>query len=131
MHKSRLGAVIIDCRTDDLSDAVAFWSEALGLEPVYFDEAPDYVGLIHPGDEVSVLLQRVDHDSRVHLDVETDDQPAEVARLEKLGAKKVAEIKRWVVMEAPSGHRFCVVDPQRRDFARNANSWGEAEEGKA
>ncbi len=44
-------------------------------------------------------------------------------RLEALGAKRVADIKRWVVMEAPSGHRFCVVNPQRRDFAANANRW--------
>jgi hypothetical protein len=29
-------------------------------------------------------------------------------------------------MEAPSGHRFCVVNPQRRDFADNANIWEDA-----
>jgi catechol 2,3-dioxygenase-like lactoylglutathione lyase family enzyme len=122
-HKSRLAALVIDCRCDDLSEHVAFWSGALGYEPVYFDEEPDYVGLGVPGDEVTVILQRVDHDSRVHLDIETDDQEAEVKRLEALGAKRVADIKRWVVMEAPSGHRFCVVNPQRRDFASNANRW--------
>ena len=122
-HKSRLAALVIDCHCDDLADHVRFWSEALGYEPVYFDEAPDYVGLGVPGDDVTVLLQRVDHDSRVHLDIETDDQDAEVKRLEELGARRVAAIKRWVVMEAPSGHRFCVVNPQRRDFADNANSW--------
>ncbi len=122
-HKSRLAALVIDCRCDDLSDHVAFWSGALGYEPVYFDEEPDYVGLGVPGDEVTVILQRVGHDSRVHLDIETDDQEAEVKRLEALGAKRVADIKRWVVMEAPSGHRFCVVNPQRRDFAANANRW--------
>ncbi len=57
-------------------------------------------------------MQRVDHPSRVHLDIETDDIAAEVARLE-----------RWTVMEAPSGQRFCVVNPQRPDFAEGANSW--------
>ena len=30
MHKSRLGALIIDCKTDDLGAAARFWSEALG-----------------------------------------------------------------------------------------------------
>jgi len=25
MHKSRLGVVVIDCRTDDLAGAAAFW----------------------------------------------------------------------------------------------------------
>lgn len=125
-HKSRLGSMVIDCRSDDLTDHVRFWSEALGYEPTYFDEAPDYVGLAVPGDEISVLLQKVGHDSRVHLDIETDDQNAEVSRLEKIGAKRIASIKRWVVMEAPSGHRFCVVNPQRRDFAENANVWKDA-----
>ena len=124
-HKSRLGAMVIDCRCDDLGDHVRFWSGALGLEPVYFEDDPDYVGLRVPGDELSIILQRVDHDSRVHLDIETDNQAAEVARLEKLGAKQVAAIKRWIVMEAPSGHRFCVVNPQRRAFAGNANQWND------
>ena len=124
-HKSRLGVIVIDCQCDDLSDHVAFWSNALGLEPVDDDSDPKYVGLAVPGDDVSVILQQVEHDSRVHIDIETDDQDAEVMRLEKLGAKRIAAIKRWVVMEAPSGHRFCIVNPLRREFSRNANHWTE------
>ena len=125
-HKSRLGAVVIDCQCENLDEHVRFWSQALGYEPTYFDEEPDYVGLGVPGDEVTILLQRVKHDSRVHLDIEADDRDAEVSRLEGLGAKRVAAVKRWVVMEAPSGHRFCVVNPQRREFADNANLWKDA-----
>ena len=68
-------------------------------------------------------MQRVDHPSRVHLDIETDDIAAEVARLEGLGATTIARLERWTVMEAPSGQRFCVVNPQRPDFAEGANSW--------
>ncbi|MDH3451254.1 MAG: VOC family protein, partial [Gammaproteobacteria bacterium] len=30
MHRSRLGGIIIDCETDDLDAATAFWSQALG-----------------------------------------------------------------------------------------------------
>ena len=45
-HKSRLAALVIDCRCDDLSAHVTFWSRALGYEPVYFDEHPDYVGFV-------------------------------------------------------------------------------------
>ena len=70
-----------------------------------------------------VLVQAVDHESRVHLDIETDNQPAEIARLEALGARVVAPVKTWVVMEAPTGHRFCVVNPQSDDFAERATSW--------
>ena len=55
-----------------------------------------------PPDEPIVELQRVDHESRVHLDIETDDIPAEVGRLEKLGATVVDRLERWVVMKAPT-----------------------------
>jgi len=121
MHKSRLGALVIDCRTEDLTEATAFWTGALG-----YDVAPDqsddrYVILVGPGGEVKLILQKVEHDSRVHLDIETDDIEAEVERLVGLGAAIVSRIKGWVVLEAPSGHRFCVVRPQRPDFAANAN----------
>ncbi len=79
-----------------------------------------------PPDEPIVELQRVEHDSRVHLDIETDDIPAEVARLEKLGATVVARPERWVVMQAPSGQRFCVVRVQRPGFPKNANRWDQS-----
>lgn len=35
--------------------------------------------------------------------------PAAVARLTKLGATLVERLERWVVMQAPTGQRFCVV----------------------
>jgi len=57
----------------------------------------------------------------VHLDIEADDIDAEAARLEKLGAKKVAFVKRWWVMEAPTGQRFCVVrmkEPEKRSVPK-------------
>jgi hypothetical protein len=76
-----------------------------------------------PPDEPIVQIQRVDHESRVHIDIETDDIPAEVARLEKLGAKVVDRLERWVVMQAPTGQRFCVVRVQRPGFPKNANRW--------
>ena len=123
MHKSRLGVLVIDCKTDDTGDAAAFWSAALGY-PIS-DHQPDdrYVALESPEGELRALVQRVDHDSRIHLDVETDDNEAEARRLEALGAKRIAEIKGWIVMEAPSGHRFCLVGPQRSDFKERARSW--------
>jgi hypothetical protein len=58
-------------------------------------------------------VQQVGHDSRVHLDIESDDIEAEVRRLESLGAKRVEFVHTWCVMEAPTGQRFCVVRPQR------------------
>lgn len=121
MHKSRLGALVIDCKTQDLAKATAFWTNALGYDVAPKPADDKYVELVGPGGEVKIILQKVDHDSRVHLDIESDDIEAEVKRLEGLGASIVARIKGWVVLEAPSGHRFCVVKPQRPDFPVNAN----------
>jgi hypothetical protein len=59
----------------------------------------------------------------VHLDIETDDIEAEVARLEKLGAKRIQTVKSWVVMEAPTGQRFCVVRASTPHFERYASTW--------
>lgn len=123
MHRSRLGALVIDCRTDDLTEAARFWSTALGYHVAPDQSDKRYVSLAGPDGEVAVLLQKVDHDSRVHIDIETDDRPAEVARLEALGARRVADVKSWTVLEAPTGHRFCVIPPQRGDLDRNGNAW--------
>jgi hypothetical protein len=125
MHHSRLCAVLIDCRTPDLDGAVRFWAEALGrpADPKHPNSRGNYRMLATPPDEPVVEIQRVDHESRVHLDIETDDIAAEVARLTKLGAREVARLKRWVVMEAPTGQRFCVVRVQRPGFPKNAHQW--------
>ena len=125
MHSSRLCALLIDCNTDDVAEAARFWSEALGrdVDPDHPGTRGNYVMLETPPDEIIVQIQRVDHDSRAHLDIETDDIPAEVARLERLGARVVARPERWVVMEAPTGQRFCVVRVQRPDFPKNATRW--------
>jgi predicted enzyme related to lactoylglutathione lyase len=124
MHRSRLAAFVIDCRTDDLGPATEFWSAALGLAVRDGPEGtPAYAALKTGPDEPHVLLQQVEHESRIHLDIETDDVEAEVKRLEALGAKRVAQVKRWWVMEAPSGQRFCVVRPQRSDFPAGATEW--------
>ena len=125
MHKSRLGVVVIDCQAGDFERDIAFWSEALGFPAKRSDDPTDqnYVELEGHPEGVKVLLQQVEHPSRAHLDIETDDKEAEVARLEKLGAKRIAQVKNWWVMEAPSGHRFCVVNPQTNDFESKAKDW--------
>lgn len=124
MHKSRLAAAVIDCPTDDLDREARFWATALGRTGEETPIDPKYRDLKGPAGEMRVLIQAVDHPARVHLDMETDDIPAEVERLTALGAEVVGDCgKGWVVMQAPSGHRFCVVKPQRPDFEANANVW--------
>lgn len=124
-HHSRLCALIIDSQVDDLRPAADFWSQALGA-PIAQDgqlEQGMYAKLEFPADQPVVEVQKVDHESRVHLDIETDDVEAEVTRLEALGAKRLRNIRTFVVMQAPTGHRFCVVRAQRADFPRGANRW--------
>ncbi len=127
MHKSKLGCLVIDCKTDDLDGVTEFWSKALGDEIVRRDDlgSDTYRGLATDPSQPRILVQKVDHPSRVHLDIETDNIEMEVNRLIKLGARKVEEIHDWCVMEAPSGHRFCVVKSKRQDFDDNANIWSE------
>jgi hypothetical protein len=123
MHKSRLSTVILDCKDADLEAAGRFWSQALGRPLQASDEDLNYRVLEDRPGQPYVLLQRVDHPSRVHLDIESDDVEAEVARLEALGARRVEKIRTWWVMEAPTGQRFCVVRPQRGALGPDANVW--------
>jgi predicted enzyme related to lactoylglutathione lyase len=125
MHRSRLAGLIIDCETEDLDTAAAFWGKALGAPPksaANIEESP-YVELVMPEGEIDVEVQAVQHPSRVHIDIESDDIEAEAGRLEALGAKKIANIKRWCVMEAPTGQRFCIVPVISADFEEKANKW--------
>jgi hypothetical protein len=126
MHKSRLGQIIIDCGTGDIDAAAAFWGAALGAPTRRLKSPEDaaYRMIEGPPEEPRILLQSVDHPSRVHLDIETNDVEAEVRRLEALGARRIVQVRTWWVMEAPSGHRFCVLPPQRPDFdTAEANRW--------
>ena len=127
MHKSKLAGFIIDCQTDNLLSAADFWSAALGMKTRHLpaEEGESYVRLLDPSEQLHIEVQSVSHPSRVHLDIETDDIAAEVARLEKLGAKPVSYIKTWCVMEAPTGQRFCVVKKQTQEFDQCANVWPE------
>lgn len=125
MHRSRLAGFIIDCQTQDLEGAAAFWSAALGMRARALpgDEGDKYVRLDEGDRDLHLEVQRVEHPSRVHLDIESDDIEAEVRRLEALGAKRVRQVHTWWVMEAPTGQRFCVVRAQSKGFAAGANQW--------
>lgn len=124
MHHSRLSTFVIDCKVEDFDAAARFWSAALGraLAPVDPD-SPTYRELVAKPEEPMILIQQVEHESRIHLDIESDDLDAELERLEALGAKRIAYVKRWWVMEAPTGQRFCIVRPQRGPLEGRANVW--------
>lgn len=112
MHRSRLTGFIIDCKDAEPAAAARFWGEALGMKPLPA-EGERYVCLDASERDLVVEVQRVDHESRVHLDIESDDVDAEAARLEALGARRIEKVKTWWVMQAPTGQRFCIVRAKR------------------
>jgi catechol 2,3-dioxygenase-like lactoylglutathione lyase family enzyme len=125
MHKSKLSGFIIDCQTLDLDRSADFWGNALGL-PVRAlpgGEGEIYKQLVDHQHGLHIEVQAVSHPSRVHLDIETNDIEAEVARLEGLGAKRIEAVHSWWVMEAPTGQRFCVVLAASEDFEAKASTW--------
>jgi predicted enzyme related to lactoylglutathione lyase len=123
MHKSRLSGFIIDCNTEDLEGAAAFWGAALGLKVEASSEAGEALYRRLEGSQLDIEVQQVTHQSRVHLDIESSDVEAEVRRLEKLGARRVSAVRDWQVMEAPTGQLFCVV-PARRGVPQG-NTWND------
>jgi predicted enzyme related to lactoylglutathione lyase len=115
-HRIRVATVVIDAT--DLEEAVAFWSAALDTPVVTGDPAQDrYVSLGQAAGGLRLLLQRVPErggdKNAVHLDLETDDPEAEVARLTAIGARRERPLGHgaWVLRD-PAGNRFCVIYPE-------------------
>jgi catechol 2,3-dioxygenase-like lactoylglutathione lyase family enzyme len=109
----------------DLDRAIAFWTAALGY--VVRDGDPTFVVLTDPRRRWSnVSLQRADAPkvgrNRLHLDLYADDQRAEVARLESLGATRLpweySPDADYIVMADSEGNEFCVIaSPYRQEEA--------------
>lgn len=84
---------------------------------------PEFVGLTEPASLAHVGLQDVgDAPAAVHLDIETDDVDAEVARLVALGATEKFRHRSWVVMNDPAGIAFCVTPPDSDEFDTRART---------
>ncbi|MHA7268924.1 VOC family protein [Arthrobacter sp. HLT1-20] len=104
-------------------ETAQFWAQALGWRIALDDADDDEVALQPPagspeaGVLPDILFLRVPEakavKNRLHLDLRPNDQAAEVARLEALGARRV-DIGQgtgvtWVVMADPEGNEFCVL----------------------
>jgi hypothetical protein len=106
----------------DTAALADFWAQALGWVRPDDDGDGTEIWLEAPtgsktGTVTGLLLLRVPEahsvKNRLHLDLRPDDQAAEVARLEALGATRVdigqgPEVT-WVVMADPEGNEFCVL----------------------
>ncbi|MEO8424205.1 MAG: VOC family protein [Actinomycetota bacterium] len=113
----RIGSVVIDC--NDFDSMPAFWGEALHYVPRETAE-DDWIVLHDPDDErnVNVSLQKVpetaSEKNRLHFDLYTTDQAAEVERLIGIGAtrhpREPEPEEDFVVLADPEGNLFCVID---------------------
>lgn len=124
-HRSRLSGALIDVPRADYARIVEFWGAALDRPGEVEEGDPDYTLFGEPTPGVQFMVQAVgDDSSRIHLDIETDDIEAEVARLTALGASVVERIQSWVVMRDPVGIVFCVVAVQMPEaFEAAATTW--------
>jgi hypothetical protein len=125
MHRSRFSTLIIDTPRADAPAAAGFWAAALGVpaRPVPGEEQFTSLPGAFPG--LDVAVQAVDDAPRYHVDIETDDVAAEVARLTGLGAVEVGEWQGCHTLRAPGGHLLCVIpvhsDPA--EFAAASTAW--------
>lgn len=115
MHRSRIGVVLIDHPASSFDDAVSFWAGVQGATPTP-EQDDQYVGIGRAGG-LSLDVQRLGSGTpRVHLDIETDDVTAEVARVVDLGARILEEREGYTVLTDPGGLVFCVVPVQNPDL---------------
>jgi hypothetical protein len=109
---------VLDFGSDVHDAARDFWEVALAGEMRRGTKYPEYHVLEHPAALGTVMVQDIgDGGSRIHLDIETDDPVAEVARLISAGATLEQEHEEWTVLRDPAGLLFCVVPVASDDFA--------------
>jgi hypothetical protein len=125
-HYSRLTKIVIDVPHEVHDEELAFWQGAMGQEFAHLPAHPEYHGAELHGHNLGMLVQRIGGgQSRMHVDIHTDDLEAEVTRLEALGAKREFNPDSWWVMSDPAGLLFCVIPDDSGDFSEeNAQRWG-------
>jgi hypothetical protein len=111
--------ISVDC--NDPATLGRWWAELLGWR-ITFEEADEVAleppaGSAQDGVSPDILFLRVPEPKtvkdRLHLDLRPDDQAAEVARAESLGARRVdvgqSDEDTWVVLADPEGNEFCIL----------------------
>jgi predicted enzyme related to lactoylglutathione lyase len=112
----RLNCIAID--STDPQRLGRWWADALGWEA--WDEPDGYCIAAPPGGgqtrlEFLKVPEPKSVKNRLHLDLTPDDQDAEVARFERLGAVRVDVGQEgdpdvtWVVLADPEGNEFCIL----------------------
>jgi hypothetical protein len=113
----RFYQLVIDSR--DPAAQARFWAAALDLKILYETseevilgrDPHDYPGICFvPASEPKVGK------NRLHIDIDPDNQDAEVDRLIALGARRIdvgQGAANWVVLADPEGNEFDVLTPHR------------------
>lgn len=126
MHRSRLSTLLIDAPAAQAGESVAFWTAALGTTSASPPGEPQFHGLPGAVPGLVTAVQSIDEGAaRYHVDIETDDVAAEVARLTALGGVEVGSWRGCHTLRVPGGHLLCVIpvhsDPA--EFAAAARVW--------
>ena len=114
------------CRRSTTPPGSDFWAGATGRPAAPDPTDDDWASLGSFADGWHVEIQRTGEGTppRWHVDIETDDIPAEVARLEALGATRHRDMGSFWQLLDPAGLVFCVVGIQTgEEFERHAVTW--------
>jgi hypothetical protein len=114
---SRFYQLVVDAH--DPSRLGHWWAEVLGYEVLYETSDEVIIGAApnrYPGICFLPVGDAKTTKNRLHIDLDPDDQEAEVARIIQLGATP-ANIGqgdvRWVVLADPEGNEFCILTPHK------------------
>lgn len=116
--RSHVAQVALDVSAASASDEFAFWQRLTGFTEIRH-ESPEFRGLAGAGMAVELLLQRLDEPraAGMHLDLASEDRPAEVERHRALGARLDPDgpsDRSFTVLIDPAGLRYCVTDEPPR-----------------
>ncbi len=110
--------LIIDCH--DPHALARFWAAVLDQPILYETDDEVIVGAdkdTYPGLCFGTAPGGKTIKNRLHIDLDPDDQAAEVERLLALGARPAdvgqGDDVTWVVLADPEGNEFCVLRPHR------------------
>lgn len=113
-HRSVVDQVCLDVAPSQFDAEVEYWAEQTGWAVRASSVSSSFRALERPeGHPVRLLLQRLDDEqprTTAHLDLATDDRPAEVRRHVALGAEVVGDHAVWTVLRDPAGLFYCVTD---------------------
>lgn len=120
--------MFIDRAEAGSNEAFEFWRRATGttFSPTR-GERGQFATLLPASGDAHVRVQRIDDGpGGTHLDVHSDDPPAEVERAVALGATVAREFDDVTVLRSPGGYPWCVVgwDGEATASAPHAGSSG-------